>query len=158
MSTAHDPTLLGALETGYEQGHIDAITEVRAKLIAAGLDLDSVDLEGDYANPFTKLFDDRRAYVREQVTDTFGSITNEDGDDLFDCADAIDTILDAHADWLAGQRVPQSVPADTRELLTTAHAVSRELRGDGPPPHTDEPADVIDALAAALTAALGGEQ
>lgn len=157
MSTAHDPTLLGALETGYEQGHIDAITEVRAKLIAAGLDLDSVDLEGDYANPFTKLFDGRREYVEQQVREAF-TVVDEDGEDVFEQTDFIDAILDAHADWLAGQRVPQSVPADTRELLTTAHAVSRELRGDGPPPHTDEPADVIDALAAALTAALGGEQ
>ncbi|WP_287004625.1 MULTISPECIES: hypothetical protein [Gordonia] len=105
--TAHDPTHLGALETGYEEGHNDAVIALRRAIHQIGLDPDNRDallrnVESDYGNPFTKLFDDRREYVREQVSNAFGTIVDEDGDDLFD-GEVIDAILDAHADWLAAR-------------------------------------------------------
>lgn len=102
--TTHDPTHLGALETGYDQGYDEALLAVNRRLRDAGLNPD--DLFGDGvesgANPYTRLRDDRTAYVQQQVTDAFGTITDEDGDDLFD-GEIIDAILDAHADWLTNR-------------------------------------------------------
>lgn len=52
---------------------------------------------------------------------------------------------------LAKPEVPEAeMPRDTgdaHELIDTAREVARELRGDGPPPHTDEPPRILDALA-----------
>lgn len=102
--TTHDPTHLGALETGYDQGYDEALLAVNRQLRDAGLNPD--DLFGDGVesgtNPYTRLRDDRTAYVQQQVTDAFGTITDEDGDDLFD-GEIIDAILDAHADWLTNR-------------------------------------------------------
>lgn len=102
--TTHDPTYLGALETGYDQGYDEALLAVNRQLRDAGLNPD--DLFGDGVesgtNPYTRLRDDRTAYVQQQVTDAFGTITDEDGDDLFD-GEIIDAILDAHADWLTNR-------------------------------------------------------
>lgn len=105
---AHDPTHLGALETGYEEGHTDAVIALRRAIHQIGLDPDNRDallriVEADYGNPHTKLFDDRREYVRQQVVDTYGPLITEDGDSLFDNTEVVDAILDAHADWLAAR-------------------------------------------------------
>ena len=103
--THHDPTNLGALETGYDEGYDDALIDVNRQLRDAGLN--PADLFGDgveaRTNPYTKLFDDRREYVRQQVVDTYGPLITEDGDGLFDYTEVVDAILDAHADWLTGQ-------------------------------------------------------
>lgn len=149
-----DPTHLGALQTGYEQGHSDAVLDLRVALREHGIDPETIEavVTDRYANPFEALFDDRREYVRQEVRETFGSVTDEDGDDLFDQTDLVDAILDAHADWLTGHAAPVGTPDDVRALITTATAVVRELRGGGPPPHTDEPADIIDRLIAAVVA------
>lgn len=96
-----DPTHLGALETGYELGHTEAVIALRNALAAGTDPARLVDaLETSYSNPHTKLFDDRREYVREQVTDAFGGFYDEDGDELFDQTDFVDAILDANADWM----------------------------------------------------------
>lgn len=106
----HDPTALGALQTGYEEGHNDAVIALRR----AVEDIRDSNLRGallravedDYSNPFEKLFDDRREYVREQVTEMFGHIVTDTDDetDLFDMTDVVDAMLDAHADWIAGRQ------------------------------------------------------
>lgn len=106
----HDPTNLGALQTGYEEGHNDAVIALRR----AVEDIRDSNLRGallravedDYSNPFEKLFDDRRAYVRERVTNVFGTKGDEDGDAVLDDLDWFDALLDAHADWLAGRQTP----------------------------------------------------
>lgn len=63
--TTHDPTHLGALETGYDQGYDEALLAVNRQLRDAGLNPD--DLFGDGVesgtNPYTQLRDDRRKYV-----------------------------------------------------------------------------------------------
>lgn len=102
--TTHDPTHLGALETGYDQGYDEALLAVNRRLRDAGLNPDDLFSDGveSGANPYTRLRDDRTAYVQQQVTDAFGTITDEDGDDLFD-GEIIDAILDAHADWLTNR-------------------------------------------------------
>lgn len=84
-----DPTHLGALQTGWDEGYL------------AGLAAAATDSEAE--NPHTKLFDDRRAYVEQQIVDTYGPLTTEDGDSLFDYPEVVDAILDAHTDWLAAQ-------------------------------------------------------
>ena len=89
---AHDPTYLGAAAQGYDEGYLAGQLDARR-----GVD------DPDGSNPFTKLRDDRRAYVREQVTESFGSFYGPDDEDVFDVEDFVDAILDAHADWLAAQ-------------------------------------------------------
>lgn len=140
-----DPTHLGALEAGYELGHTEAVIALRNAL-AAGTDpahLADV-LETSYSNPHTKLFDDRRDYVQQQVSEAF-SFYGPDDEDVFDQTDLIDAILDAHADWLAGHPTP-GTPANLATTLTAAAACARELRGNGPPPDSTEPADLLDDL------------
>lgn len=85
---AHDPTSLGALETGWEEGYDAAVTHTSGGPVPR--------------NPYTKLRDDRIAYVEQQVRESF-TVCDEDGEDIFDQTDFIDAILDAHADWIAGQ-------------------------------------------------------
>lgn len=142
-----DPTHLGALQTGYDEGYDDALIDVNRQLRDAGID--PADLFGDgveaRTNPYTKLFDDRRDYVQQQVSEAF-SFYGPDDEDVFDQIDLIDAILDAHADWLAGHPTP-GTPADLATTLTAAAACARELRGNGPPPDTAEPADLLDDLA-----------
>lgn len=105
--TDTDPTNLHALETGYDHGYDDALVDVNRQLRDAGLNPD--DLFGDgveaRTNPYTKLFDDRREYVEQQVREAF-TVVDEDGDDVFEQTDFIDAILDAHADWMTAHQVP----------------------------------------------------
>lgn len=123
----HDPTHLGALQTGYEEGHNDAVIALRRAVEnirdsnLRGALLRAV--EGDYSNPFEKLFDNRREYVRERVTEQFGHIVDSDETDLFDMTYVVDAILDAHADWLAGHAPaapPQPHPEPLRNTVAAA--------------------------------------
>lgn len=117
--TDTDPTNLHALETGYDEGYDEALLDVNRQLRDAGINPD--DLFGDgveaRTNPYTKLFDDRREYVREQVNEQFGSLHDGDSDeDLFDHDDVLDAILDAHADWMTAHQ--NRTPHNTRQHLT----------------------------------------
>lgn len=94
-SPAHDPTYLGAAATGWEEGYDAAVAHTAGGPVPR--------------NPYTQLRDDRHAYVREQVVETYGSLITDDGDSLFDYAEVVAAILDAHTDWLAGQRLPQKI-------------------------------------------------
>lgn len=95
MSTtpAHDPTYLGALETGWEEGYSAGYSRAMRRMS---------DEPGvpDAENPYTRMCVDRRHYIEEQVRETY-TIIDEDGRDVFEYAEFIDAILDAHADWLA---------------------------------------------------------
>lgn len=102
----NDPTHLGALETGWDEGYL------------AGLAAAATDSEAE--NPHTKLFDDRRAYVEQQIVDTYGPLTTEDGDSLFDYAEVVDAILDAHADWMTAHQTGDSAAEVLLRYVTTA--------------------------------------
>ena len=146
-----DPTHLGALEAGYDEGYGDAMIAAQRELRDTGADtrLDPLvdrSLAGGIDNPYRRMFNDRREYVREQLSNAFGAIVDEYGDDVFEQTDFIDAILDAHADWLAGHPTP-GTPANLATTLTAAAACARELRGNGPPPDSAEPADLLDDLA-----------
>ena len=54
-------------------------------------------------NPYRRVFNDRLAYVREQVTNSVGDFYGPDDESVFEWGEFIDAILDAHADWLAAQ-------------------------------------------------------
>lgn len=134
----YDPTHIGALETGWEEGYDAAVAHTTGGPVPR--------------NPYTKLRDDRLEYVRRQVVEQFGDLDRYDNEDFIDQDDVLDAILNAHADWLAGHTAPVGTPDNIRVLITAATAVVRELRGDGPSPHTDEPADIIEQLVAAVIA------
>jgi hypothetical protein len=64
----------------------------------------------DPANPYQEQLDNRREFVHQQVTDAYGPVIDGDGDDLLN-ADVLDTILDAHDEWLTTHdRTPTRVP------------------------------------------------
>lgn len=106
--THHDPTNLGALETGYDEGYGDAMIAAQRELRDTGADtrLDPLvdrSLAGGIDNPYRRVFNDRLAYVREQVTNSVGDFYGPDDESVFEWGEFIDAILDAHADWLAAQ-------------------------------------------------------
>lgn len=146
-----DPTHLAASEAAYDEGYGDAMIAAQRELrdTAADTRLDPlVDqaLAGGIDNPYRRVFNDRLAYVREQVTNTHGDFYGPDDESVFDEAEFVGAILDAHADWLAGHPTP-GTPANLATTLTAAAACARELRGNGPPPDSTEPADLLDDLA-----------
>lgn len=82
----YDPNVLGAAETGWEEGYDAAVTHTNGGPVPR--------------NPYTKLREDRIAYVREQIREEFGPL-NEDDDLVILPDDLLDALLDSHADWLA---------------------------------------------------------
>lgn len=88
MSAHYDPTYLNASETAYNEAIDDAVFTLRQ-----GGDIETM------TNPYTRLRDDRRAYVLGAVSDAFGVLVDEDGEEYGD--DVYDALLDAHADWIA---------------------------------------------------------
>lgn len=124
----HDPTHLGALQTGYEQGHTDAVLDLRIALRQHGIDPETIEavVTDRYTNPFEALFDDRREYVRQEVRDAFGSVTDEDGDDLFD-GEVIDAILDAHADWLTAHQTTDTPDVKRHDLPQPADCLPGDV-------------------------------
>lgn len=129
---AHDPTYLGAAETGWEQGYDAAVAHASGGSVPR--------------NPYTQLRDDRAAYVQNRVNDQFDVQLNEDGEDVFDTnADWIDAILDAHTDWLAAQRAGARLGVDMEIEIGTdtprvARAVAAEIQ-------RFDPAEVGELLA-----------
>lgn len=89
----HDPTALAASEQAYEEGYLAGQHDSRR-----GVD------DPNSSNPYTEMQADRRAYVRERVTNVFGTKGDEDGDAVLDDLDWFDELLDAHADWIAGRQ------------------------------------------------------
>ncbi|QDH93547.1 hypothetical protein SEA_VERITY_61 [Gordonia phage Verity] len=82
--------------------HLDAMREAYAEgwYDAGGSDTVNED------NPYGKLLDDRRAFVREQVNNGYGTQLDENDDDVLgdENTEWFDAVLDAHDEWLALQR------------------------------------------------------
>lgn len=119
----YDPNVLGACENAYDEGYGDAVIDIRRSLRGAGIanvdDIIEAPDPEDRENPYTKMREDRIAYVEQQVRESF-TVCDEDGEDIFDQTDFIEAILDAHADWIAdhGGVQPGSVLV---ELPVVAH-------------------------------------
>ena len=81
---------LDAMAEAWDHGYVDAGGRVRS----AG-----------EPNPYRKLIDDRREFVREQVTEGYGTQVDENDNDVLgdDNAGWFDAVLDAHDQWLTLQ-------------------------------------------------------
>ncbi|GAC70797.1 hypothetical protein [Gordonia soli] len=77
--------------------HLEAMEQAYDEGYAEGAD------DTGYPNPYRKLLDDRREFVREQVENGYGALVDEDGDNVLgdDNAEWFDAVLDAHDEWLA---------------------------------------------------------
>ncbi|UAJ15727.1 hypothetical protein SEA_BADDON_59 [Gordonia phage Baddon] len=62
--------------------------------------------DGDPGNPYGKLLDDRREFVREQVDNGYGALVTDDGEFVLHERNAewVDAVLDAHDEWRSLQR------------------------------------------------------
>ena len=106
--TAHHlEAMAQAWTEGYDDGREDGRYDER---YAEGINPNAVP-----KNPYRKLIDDRREFVRELVENEYGALPGDDGaiDNVLgdDNAEWFDAVLDAHDEWHAMQRRP----ADTRD-------------------------------------------
>ncbi|WNY14854.1 hypothetical protein SEA_MOONTOWERMANIA_60 [Gordonia phage MoontowerMania] len=94
--------------------HLDAMREAWGEGYYEGTRA-GTNADGHMSNPYDKLLDDRREYVREYVNNGYGTQLDENDDDVLgdDNADWFDAVLDAHDEWLALQRHTEPQPADT---------------------------------------------
>ncbi|QFP94503.1 hypothetical protein SEA_KEITABEAR_61 [Gordonia phage Keitabear] len=101
--TAPAPNHLDAMREAWGEGYYEGHANGRRKY------------DGDVENPYAKLLDDRREFVREHVDNAFGALIDEDGDNVLgdDNAEWFDAVLDAHDEWRALQRHTEPQPADT---------------------------------------------
>ncbi|UYL87734.1 hypothetical protein SEA_SHIVANISHOLA_59 [Gordonia phage Shivanishola] len=102
--TAPAPNHLDAMRTAYAEGHGDGM------IAAKRGDPDDAQLD----NPYGKLLDDRREFVREQVNNGYGAQLDENDDDVLgdDNADWFDAVLDAHDEWRSLQRRTEPTDLD----------------------------------------------
>ncbi|UQT02079.1 hypothetical protein SEA_CHADMASTERC_62 [Gordonia phage ChadMasterC] len=101
--TAPAPNHLDAMREAWGEGYYEGHANGRRKY------------DGDVENPYAKLLDDRREFVREQVNNGYGAQLDENDDDVLgdDNAEWFDAVLDAHDEWRALQRHTEPQPADT---------------------------------------------
>ncbi|AXQ62764.1 hypothetical protein KNU06_gp59 [Gordonia phage Angelicage] len=101
--TAPAPNHLDAMRQAWGEGYYEGHANGRRKY------------DGEVENPYAKLLDDRREFVREHVDNAFGALIDEDGDNVLgdDNAEWFDAVLDAHDEWRALQRHTEPQPADT---------------------------------------------
>ncbi|ATN90255.1 hypothetical protein SEA_LENNON_62 [Gordonia phage Lennon] len=101
--TAPAPNHLDAMREAWGEGYYDGHANGRRKY------------DGDVENPYAKLLDDRREFVREHVNNGYGAQLDENDDDVLgdDNAEWFDAVLDAHDEWRALQRHTEPQPADT---------------------------------------------
>ncbi|AYR02527.1 hypothetical protein KNU17_gp58 [Gordonia phage Ailee] len=92
--TAPAPNHLDAMREAWGEGYYEGHANGRRKY------------DGDVENPYAKLLDDRREFVREHVDNAFGALIDEDGDNVLgdDNAEWFDAVLDAHDEWRALQQ------------------------------------------------------
>ncbi|QDP44202.1 hypothetical protein SEA_JUJU_86 [Gordonia phage JuJu] len=102
-AAAAAPNHLDAMRQAYAEGHGDGM------IAAKRGDPDDDELD----NPYGKLLDDRRAFVREQVDNAYGGLVTDDDEFVLgdDNAEWFDAVLDAHDEWLALQRHIEPQPA-----------------------------------------------
>ncbi|QGJ95842.1 hypothetical protein J1770_gp56 [Gordonia phage EMoore] len=93
------PNHLDAMRTAWDEGYGECVH----------------DDAGAAINPYAKLLDDRRQFVREHVENGYGALIDEDGDNVLgdDNAEWFDAVLDAHDEWLTLQRHIEPQPADS---------------------------------------------
>ncbi|QXN73276.1 hypothetical protein SEA_HANS_59 [Gordonia phage Hans] len=83
--------------------HLDAMREAWAEGYDDGHANGRRKYDGTPDNPYAKLLDDRRQFVREQVEGTYGGGLVTDDDEFVlgdDNAEWFDAVLDAHDEWL----------------------------------------------------------
>lgn len=109
MSAGHH---LDAMAEAYDEGHDDAMIGATRKVRDAGGD-PIILVDSTRTNPYRKLLDDRREFVREQVENGYGAVVYPPTSDTAydDCenvlgddnAEWFDAVLDAHDQWLSLQ-------------------------------------------------------
>ncbi|ANA85545.1 hypothetical protein PBI_BLUEBERRY_83 [Gordonia phage Blueberry] len=89
---------LGAMEQAWDDGFEDGSTWHHSG--PAGIPNDPPD------NPYRKLLDDRREFIREQVDNAYGALVTDDDEFVLgdENAEWFDAVLDAHDEWLALQQ------------------------------------------------------
>lgn len=115
--TAHHlEAMAQAWTEGYDDGREDGRYDER---YAEGINPNAVP-----KNPYRKLIDDRREFVRELVENEYGALPGDDGaiDNVLsdDNAEWFDAVLDAHDEWLALQRRPVGARDDVASLRIRA--------------------------------------
>lgn len=115
--TAHHlEAMAQAWTEGYDDGREDGRYDER---YAEGINPNAVP-----KNPYRKLIDDRREFVRELVENEYGALPGDDGaiDNVLgdDNAEWFDAVLDAHDEWLALQRRPVGARDDVESLRIRA--------------------------------------
>ncbi|QGJ93612.1 hypothetical protein J1771_gp58 [Gordonia phage MelBins] len=83
--------------------HLDAMREAWAEGYDDGHANGRRKYDGAPENPYGKLLDDRREFVREQVENGYGALVTDDDEFVLgdDNAEWFDAVLDAHDEWLA---------------------------------------------------------
>ncbi|UTN93137.1 hypothetical protein SEA_PHAUCI_50 [Gordonia Phage Phauci] len=113
------PHHLGAMREAWAEGYDDGHANGRRKY------------DGTPDNPYAKLLDDRRQFVREQVEGTYGGGLVTDDDEFVlgdDNAEWFDAVLDAHDEWRSLQQ-PDAALVDARIRAEQAEARVAELDG-----------------------------
>ncbi|QDH92080.1 hypothetical protein SEA_GALADRIEL_61 [Gordonia phage Galadriel] len=114
------PNHLDAMRTAWDEGYYEGTR--------AGTNAD-----GHASNPYAKLLDDRREYVREHVNNGYGTQLDENDDDVLgdDNAEWFDAVLDAHDEWRALQRHIEPQPTTTHDDAHLRAVVDTIREGGG---------------------------
>ncbi|UVF60747.1 hypothetical protein SEA_BOBBOB_60 [Gordonia phage BobBob] len=112
--------------------HLDAMREAWGEGYYEGTRA-GTNADGHASNPYAKLLDDRREYVREHVNNGYGTQLDENDDDVLgdDNAEWFDAVLDAHDEWLTLQRHIEPQPATTTHDEAHLRAVVDTIREGG---------------------------
>ncbi|WMI33069.1 hypothetical protein SEA_SCHOTTB_58 [Gordonia Phage SchottB] len=109
--------------------HLDAMREAWAEGYDDGHANGRRKYDGDPGNPYAKLLDDRRQFVREQVENGYGALVTDDDEFVLgdDNAEWFDAVLDAHDEWLT--LASKSCVKPEHQQHTRAEARVSELDG-----------------------------
>ncbi|AMS02897.1 hypothetical protein BJD57_gp65 [Gordonia phage Vivi2] len=112
--------------------HLDAMREAWGEGYYEGTRA-GTNADGHASNPYAKLLDDRREYVREHVNNGYGTQLDENDDDVLgdDNAEWFDAVLDAHDEWLALQRHIEPQPATAHDDAHLRAVVDTIREGGG---------------------------
>ncbi|QNJ55467.1 hypothetical protein SEA_PARIES_64 [Gordonia phage Paries] len=113
--------------------HLDAMREAWGEGYYEGHANGRRKYDGEVENPYAKLLDDRREFVREHVNNGYGAQLDENDDDVLgdDNAEWFDAVLDAHDEWRALQRHTEPQPATTHDDAHLRAVVDTIREGGG---------------------------